>query len=105
MLNLKLQDTPFFSRYKMYCILNYGIPYLNYVTYNIANHPNNTEEITFIYVDNKQCSYQVEKPLPYEISKNSLYYVEIHYTLESKLSVLETIMKETEITELLGKYK
>ena len=122
-MNNKITKLPFESRYIKERILNYGKAYTNYKTYqimninsNIKNNENNEtnknnennkkikDNIAFIYVDNQQCSYQVEKPLPSELSTNALYYIEIHYTLESKLSVLETIMKENEIEELLGKY-
>ena len=104
MSNLKLQDTPFFSRYKMFCILNYGVPYKNYKTYDIRNNIKNKDNIAFIYVDNQQCSYQVEKPLPSELSTNALYYIEIHYTRENNKSNLECIMSEHEISDLLGNY-
>jgi hypothetical protein len=119
-MNNKIIKLPFESRYIKERILNYGIAYSNYKTYQIINInsyskkneynennkynkvPENSEKIKTIYVDNKSCSYNFTK-LFTPIS-NLSYYVEIHYTLESKLPVLEIIMKETEITELLSKY-
>ena len=47
---------PFESRYKTYRILNYGKPYKNYRTYDVRHNPNNTGNISFIYVDNEACS-------------------------------------------------
>ena len=36
---------PFVNRYKSYRILNYGLPYTNYQTYNIRYNPKNTTNI------------------------------------------------------------
>jgi len=119
-MNNKIIKLPFESRYIKERILNYGIAYTNYKTYQIINInsyskkneyneknkynkiPENSEKIKTIYVDNKSCSYNFTKL--FTPTSNLSYYVEIHYTLESKLPVLEIIMKETEITELLSKY-
>ena len=119
-MNNKIIKLPFESRYIKERILNYGIAYSNYKTYQIINNnsyskkneyneknkynkiPENSEKIKTIYVDNKSCSYNFTKL--FTPTSNLSYYVEIHYTLESKLPVLEIIMKETEITELLSKY-
>ena len=119
-MNKKIIKLPFESRYIKERILNYGIAYTNYKTYQIININSyiknneynennknnkiqeNSKKIKTIYVDNKSCSYNFTKL--FTPTSNLSYYVEIHYTLESKLPVLETIMKENEITELLGKY-
>jgi hypothetical protein len=116
-MNNKIIKLPFESRYIKERILNYGIAYTNYKTYQIINNnsyskniennknnkiPEHSEKIKTIYVDNKSCSYNFTKL--FTPTSSLSYYVEIHYTLESKLPVLEIIMKENEITELLGKY-
>jgi hypothetical protein len=122
-MNNKIIKLPFESRYIKERILNYGIAYTNYKTYQIININSysknneynknnknnknnkiqeNSEKIKTIYVDNISCSYNFTKLfIP---TSNLSYYVEIHYTLDSKLPVLETFMKDYEIKELLEKY-
>jgi len=119
-MNNKIIKLPFESRYIKERILNYGIAYSNYKTYQILNNNSysknneyneynknnkiqeNSEKIKTIYVDNKSCSYNFTKL--FTPTSNLSYYVEIHYTLESKLPVLETFMKDYEIKKLLEKY-
>lgn len=107
-MNNKITKLPFESRYIKERILNYGIAYTNYKTYQILNvniyskNTQNYEKIKTIYVDNKSCSYNFTKL--FTPTSNLSYYVEIHYSLETKLPVLETIMKDYEIKELLEKY-
>ena len=104
---MSTKTLPFDSRYIKERILNYGKPYTNYKTYQIINEKllkiniddNDNDNIKIIYVDNKSCSHNCTKLF----TSNLSYYVEIHYTLESKLPILETIMKKYEIEELLEK--
>jgi len=105
---MSTKTLPFDSRYIKERILNYGKPYTDYKTYQIINEKllkknidddNDNDNIKIIYVDNKTCSHNCTKLF----TSNLSYYVEIHYTLESKKPVLETIMKTNEIEELLSK--
>ena len=109
--------TPFANRYKTFRILNYGKPYTNYKTYNIKYHPENKTNILAIYVDNQKCN---NIPTNKSLLSNSIadentallstkllskYFVEIHYTPEQNKPKLEYIMTESDINELLRKYK
>ena len=63
---------PFVNRYKSYRILNYGLPYTNYQTYNIRYNPKNTTNIFAIYIDNQKCNnIPTNKSLLCDIDENT----------------------------------
>jgi len=101
---------PFTKRYILHKIINYGKPYSDYTTYKPIE---NSDNIETIYVDNQSCCNNTfpttTKPIGHQPSmlnnvQNNIYYVEIHYTKESKKKKFETIMKNHEIDTLLEKY-
>ena len=101
---------PFTKRYILHKIINYGKPYSDYTTYKPIE---NSDNIETIYVDNQSCSNNTSQtiitPIAHQPSmqnnvQNNIYYVDIHYTKESKKKKFETIMKNHEIDTLLEKY-
>ena len=100
---------PFTKQYILHKIINYGKPYSDYTTYKPIE---NSDNIETIYVDNQSCcknTSSATKPITHQLSmqnnmQNNIYYVEIHYTKESKKKKFETIMKNNEIDTLLEKY-
>ena len=110
----KTNSLPFTNRYKFFKILNYGVPYTNYQTYNIKYHPENTTNIFAIYVDNQKCNnIPTNKSLLCNIDENTIllstqllnkYFVEIHYIQEENKPILEYIMTDVDICKLLFKY-
>lgn len=108
---------PFTKRYILHKIINYGKPYSDYTTYRPIE---NSDNIETIYVDNQSCCKNTSpniKPILHQPSmqnnvqnnvqnniQNNIYYVEIHYTKESKKKKFETIMKNYEIDTLVEKY-
>jgi len=102
---------PFTKQYILHKIINYGKPYSDYTTYKLIE---NSDNIETIYVDNQSCCNNISQttttPIAHQpsmqnnVQKNNIYYVEIHYTKESKKKKFETIMKNHEIDTLLEKY-
>lgn len=90
---------PFQNKYKKEIILNYGRPYTNYTTYTTINNRDNVE---VIYVDKTPCICQSLEPD--QITENTPYYVEVHYTSSSNIPKFETILKNHEIDSLIAKY-
>lgn len=94
---------PFANRYIKYKIMNYGKPYNNYISYKLST---NLENIEIIYIDNEPCAKTIN-PNNTNLQNTSdefYYYVEIHYSTSTNKPKLETIMKNSEINDLLKKY-
>ena len=104
--NSELPILAFQNRYIKHRILNYGQPYRNYTTYKIAS---NIDNIDYIFVDKQNCCNNLTS-YGKDNGKDNInvallhYYVEIHYTKESKKEKRDLIMADYEIDKLIEKY-